>query len=46
MDISEGENEVKIGWVELKLAKKEKVDINSSSLINIAQGDWFLDKVK
>jgi hypothetical protein len=45
-DITEGAAEANLGWVELKLAKKEKADINSSSLINIACGDWFLDKVK
>lgn len=45
-DITEGQAEGNLGWVQLKLAKKEKVDINSSSLINIALGDWFLDKVK
>jgi hypothetical protein len=32
--------------VELKLAKKEKVEINSKSLINISFGEWCLDKVK
>ena len=30
----------------MKLAKKEKVEINSSSLINIAYGEWCLDKIK
>lgn len=32
--------------MELKLAKKEKVDINSKSLINICLNQWCLDKVK
>lgn len=45
-DITEGEADQNLGWVQLKLAKKEKVDINSKSLINIALDDWCLDKVK
>lgn len=45
-DITEGEAEGNLGWIELKLAKKEKVEINSSSLINIAYGEWCLDKIK
>jgi hypothetical protein len=45
-DITEGESEGNLGWVELKLAKKEKVEINSTSLINISFGEWCLDKVK
>jgi hypothetical protein len=46
IDISEGEAETKLGFVELKLAKKEKADINSGSLINICYNDWCLDKIK
>lgn len=45
-DITEGQADQNLGWVQLKLAKKEKVEINSKSLINIAFGDWCLDKVK
>jgi hypothetical protein len=35
-----------LGWVELKLAKKEIADINSGSYINICHNDWCLDKSK
>ena len=46
VDISEGVAESKLGWVDLKLAKKEKADINSDSYINICYNDWCLDKIK
>lgn len=45
-DISDGEAEAKLGWVELKLAKKEVAEINSDRLINICYKDWCLDKAK
>ena len=45
-DISDGEAENNLGWVQLKLAKKEKAEINSFSLINICYQDWCLDKAK
>jgi hypothetical protein len=45
-DISDGEAEGKLSWVDLRLAKKEKADINSGSLINICHGEWCLDKLK
>jgi hypothetical protein len=35
-----------LGWVELKLAKKENADIESSSFINICIDDWCLDRQK
>ena len=38
--------EAQLGWVELKLAKKEVAEINSDSLINICYQDWCLDKAK
>jgi len=43
-DISEGAAEGNLGWVELKLAKKEKKDIESDSFINICSGEWCLDR--
>lgn len=45
-DISEGEAENNLGWVELKLAKKEIAEINSDSYINICFDNWCLDKAK
>jgi hypothetical protein len=35
-----------LGYVDLKLAKKEIADIDSGSYINICYDDWCLDKVK
>lgn len=45
-DISQGQAEGKLGWVELRLAKKQIADINSGSYINICDNDWCLDKAK
>lgn len=38
-DISEGKGEGEIGYVEVKLAKKEGGEINSESFVNIAWGE-------
>jgi hypothetical protein len=38
-DISEGKGEGQIGYVEVKLAKKEGGEINSESFVNIAWGE-------
>lgn len=43
-DISEGVAEGNLGWVELKLAKKENAEIQSKSFINICIDDWCLDR--
>ena len=45
-DISEGTAENNLGYVDIRLAKKEVADIDSGSYINICDGDWCLDKVK
>lgn len=45
-DISEGEVEGNLGYVELKLAKKENADIESNSFINICTDEWCLDRQK
>ena len=45
-DISEGTAENNLGFVDIKLAKKEVADIDSGSYINISDGNWCLDKVK
>ena len=45
-DISEGTAENNLGYVDIKLAKKEVADIDSGSYINISDGNWCLDKVK
>lgn len=43
-DISEGKTEgVEIGYVEVKLAKKEGGEINSESFVNIAWGEELLE---
>ena len=45
-DISEGTAEANLGYVDLRLAKKEIADIDSGSYVNICCDDWCLDKVK
>lgn len=42
IDISDG-SPAEIGWIDLKLAKKEGGVINSESFINICMGDYILD---
>ena len=45
-DITEGTAEANLGYVDLRLAKKEIADVDSGSYINICEADWCLDKLK
>lgn len=45
-DISEGTAENNLGYIDLRLAKKEIADIDSGSYVNICCDEYCLDKMK